>query len=272
MIVRALSGSVYVAIILLGCLAHTFSPTILAALLGVIALYEWQSIKENNYSLKLYAITIVIFIGVLLTSSPRISLEGFNSAMVLSAIVIAIMLFLFASSFSRKKGGIAQLSHNSFGLLYILIPLGLTPYLPVVFGNSNEPWLLASIFILIWCSDTFAYLVGRMFGRTKLFERVSPNKTWEGFIGGLIFTLLGAFVLFKVFGILTMNQWLGLGLIISVCGTLGDLFESAVKRNFGVKDSGSFIPGHGGILDRIDSFLIALPIAYFYLYMLQTHS
>ncbi len=121
-----------------------------------------------------------------------------------------------------------------------------------------------STFIILWLNDTFAYIVGSLAGRNKLSEEISPKKTWEGSIGGLIFSLGGAAVLELLLGVMDFWQWLGFALVIVVSGTFGDLFESALKRRAGLKESGDLIPGHGGILDRLDSLLLAAPFVFIY--------
>jgi phosphatidate cytidylyltransferase len=121
------------------------------------------------------------------------------------------------------------------------------------------------LFVLIWSYDTFAYLTGRRFGRHKLMERISPNKTWEGLAGGLFFTFLAAGVLYLITNALKLTGWLALSMLVSVAATFGDLCESAIKRSVGVEASGKLIPGHGGILDRFDSAIFIFPFAYLFL-------
>jgi phosphatidate cytidylyltransferase len=127
------------------------------------------------------------------------------------------------------------------------------------------------MFILIWANDTFAYIVGKSIGKHKLFERISPKKTIEGFIGGMIFTVAGAYILGQsnYFDFITPWQWMAFAAILVVFGTLGDLVESQLKRNAGVKDSGKIMPGHGGILDRLDSVLFAIPFLFLYYQILN---
>lgn len=161
-----------------------------------------------------------------------------------------------------------ELFHNAFSLIYIGLPMIVMPMISD-FNGENYPWMLASVFILIWCNDTFAYLVGRTFGKHKLAPRISPNKTWEGFFGGVIATLVAGFVMHYYLDFMPLVGWLGLAIIVLIFGTTGDLFESAIKRSFNLKDSGNFMPGHGGILDRIDSLLFVLPLAYFYLRIIE---
>ena len=128
-----------------------------------------------------------------------------------------------------------------------------------------EPRMVLLVFVLLWANDTFAYLTGRLLGKHKLFERISPGKTIEGSIGGLVFTLAGIIVFSHYVDWLSLWQAIGLGLIAVVFGTLGDLCESMLKRQAGVKDSGNLIPGHGGILDRFDSVLFAMPFVFVFL-------
>ena len=156
-----------------------------------------------------------------------------------------------------------DMAHSFMSQLYIGLPLGIM----VAIAWLLNPMMLMALFFFLWINDTGAFLVGSLLGRHKLFERISPKKTWEGFFGGLVFCL-GASVLFWKFGndFFGMDYfsagagiWLGFAAVVSIFGTWGDLVESMIKRNLNVKDSGRLIPGHGGILDRIDSLLLALP-------------
>jgi phosphatidate cytidylyltransferase len=137
----------------------------------------------------------------------------------------------------------------------------------VVSNDSHEyrPESLVYFFMLIWASDTGAYFAGRAFGRRKLFERVSPKKTWEGFIGGAVLSMVVAAVLASITFFPDLKVWLGMSIVAVVMGTYGDLVESLLKRNVGVKDSGTLLPGHGGVLDRFDSILLASPFLFVYL-------
>lgn len=147
------------------------------------------------------------------------------------------------------------------------------PYVLMVFfaidgikaGSTFSPELIIAFFILLWINDTGAYLVGASIGRNKLFERVSPKKTWEGFFGGLLLTVLASWFAGGILDIYPRTIWIVTGLLISVFATFGDLFESLIKRNAGVKDSGHILPGHGGFLDRFDGVTFAFPMVYLYL-------
>jgi len=128
------------------------------------------------------------------------------------------------------------------------------------------------ILFLIWSSDSGAYVVGSLIGRTRLFERISPKKSWEGTIGGGLFSLLVAYILSRYFLEIRTDQWLTLAVIVIVAGILGDLIESMLKRSLQIKDSGSILPGHGGILDRFDALIFAVPFAWVYLQWIGAHS
>lgn len=137
------------------------------------------------------------------------------------------------------------------------------------YSSVFNPIVLLSSFILVWVNDSFAYLVGKNFGRHKLFESISPKKTIEGFLGGLFFSFITSYFIATFTETLTMVHWLILSLIISVFGTLGDLVESKFKRQSNVKDSGNIMPGHGGLLDRLDSIIFAAPFIYLFLRIIQ---
>jgi len=149
-------------------------------------------------------------------------------------------------------------------VLLIAMPFGLLPHL---FNWGN--WMFISFMVLLWTNDTGAYLVGRSIGRTKLLPSVSPKKTIEGLVGGIVLTLAVALLIARNQAVLSLQEWLTVGGIIAVTSTLGDLLESAFKRASGVKDSGNVLPGHGGILDRFDGFFLAVPSVLLYLHLVR---
>lgn len=144
------------------------------------------------------------------------------------------------------------------GIGYVVVPISMLSFI-VFYQGVFTPILVVGLFTLIWCQDTGAYFFGSAFGKHKLFERISPNKSWEGAIGGFIITLVGAFAMSQVFEELSVLQWMISGLVISISGIFGDLVESFMKRVAMAKDSGRGIPGHGGFLDRFDSLLFSAP-------------
>lgn len=182
-----------------------------------------------------------------------------SEILALSLILIAaITLFKFPDELYYDEGKLI------FTVIYTALPFGFALGLPKYFLNDNIfTWEVFLLFVLIWSSDSFAYFTGRMFGKHKMAPKISPKKTWEGFAGGVFFTLILGYFIEQNFPDLRGN-WIVVGLLVSVFAPLGDLVESQLKRTFGVKDSGNIIPGHGGVLDRLDSFIIAAPVIYLY--------
>lgn len=267
LLVRAASGSVYVAVILFCTFYLSWGGFLLAALLGSFALIEWQLFKPSNLSVRssAFGIAILLLCLYLFGNFPGqiISTTRLYLSLFLGLSLMLINLSLLA--FDQDDEGQSQLYHHMVGLFYIIPPLLSLALL------AQEPWLLAGIFIMIWAFDSFAYLVGRYLGKNKLMPKISPKKTWEGFFGGLIFSGLSAYLLSLYTGVDSLQtwHWLLLSLIVVISSTFGDLFESSLKRSHGLKDSGNFMPGHGGILDRIDSLLFAMPMAYLFIELTQ---
>ncbi len=267
LIVRAISGSVYVALIILGIFYVPSGTLFLAALLGSFALVEWQFFNPSKDGSVQVAFSVSqLLLALYIFAHDFISPQN-------SAILLALSLILVVWQFSRslysdneEEDALRNLFHSAFGLVYII------PALVVMAWLGAEAWLLMSIFILIWSNDSFAYLVGRFLGRNKLAPKLSPKKTWEGFMGGLVFTVVAALILDHLLQLSSLNQlqWIGLAVLVVISATLGDLFESALKRKHHLKDSGNFMPGHGGILDRIDSLLLVMPVAYLYLKLIAS--
>lgn len=180
-----------------------------------------------------------------------------SEILALSLIAIAsITLFKFSNELYYDEGKLI------FTVIYTALPFGFALGLPWD-ETQNFTWAVFLLFILIWSSDSFAYFTGRMFGKHKMAPKISPKKTWEGFAGGVFFTLVLGYFIEQKFPELRGN-WMVIGLLVSVFAPLGDLVESQLKRTFGVKDSGNIIPGHGGVLDRLDSFIITVPVVYLY--------
>ncbi|MDX9772481.1 MAG: phosphatidate cytidylyltransferase [Bacteroidales bacterium] len=210
----------------------------------------------------LYFTSTIIAIGWL----PR---EGFLVLIPGIAIIMTIELF------RNVERPFDSLAHTFFSILYTAVPFsmfpfaafnhtGLRPLVPME-GIVFSPGILIGFFLLLWANDTGAYLVGSSLGRHRLWERISPKKSWEGFFGGLILTMLIARLFSGWLGVADMKGWMIIALIISVAGTVGDLLESMLKRSLGLKDSGTIMPGHGGFLDRFDSVVVAFPLVYLYL-------
>ena len=195
-----------------------------------------------------------------------------NSFLVLIPIMLIIMV---VELYRKQEKPFDSLAHTFFSLLYTAIPFSMFPFSAFSRTGLNSllphvnmifsPGIIIGFFILIWANDTGAYLTGISFGRHRLMERISPKKTWEGFIGGIIIASLVAWFLSGWLGVVDKIHWIIISVIVSIAGTYGDLVESMLKRSIGVKDSGTIMPGHGGFLDRFDSAIISFPLVYLFI-------
>jgi phosphatidate cytidylyltransferase len=184
-------------------------------------------------------------------------------------ILALVLIPLIEMIKDKSKTTFSNFAHTLFGIIYVAVPLSFANYL-VFTDLSMEAYnhhLLLAIFVLIWTYDTFAYLTGKYFGRHKLLEKVSPKKTWEGTLGGVIMSAAGGWLIYWFTGHLTWQHWIIIAILTAFSGTVGDLTESAFKRQVGVKDSGKILPGHGGMLDRFDAALFAIPVVTLYFYL-----
>jgi phosphatidate cytidylyltransferase len=180
-------------------------------------------------------------------------------------ILAALTFIFFCTELIRLDQNVmTDLSTTLMGWIYVIFPFALVNKLANITGEFNYE-LPIGFFLILWANDSGAYFIGKYLGKTKLYEKVSPNKTWEGLFGGFVFAFIVAYFVSQYFHSANLQVWIIISLIISIFGNLGDLFESQFKRSVGAKDSGNFIPGHGGVLDRFDGLLIALPITIGYL-------
>jgi len=269
---RLLTGIVYVATI---TFCVIFSPyTFLALFLIVIyfCLKEFYQLLNIGKEIKINpylhgAGGALLFLVVFLFTS------GIAGRSVLSLYLLYIVGVIVYELYARQKNPIARLSSIFFGQVYIALPLSLLNLLafpsvkiPPVAEPSGYQWIwIIALLVIIWANDTGAYLVGVRFGKHRLCERISPKKSWEGFFGGLGFTIIFAFTLSHFFPQTAWYHWVGLSIGVVVFSTYGDLFESLIKRTVEVKDSGHSLPGHGGFLDRFDSLLFAVYAMVFYM-------
>jgi phosphatidate cytidylyltransferase len=184
--------------------------------------------------------------------------------------VPAAIAICIVELYRKSNHPFTNLAFTYFGILFTIVPFCFFTALAFIEPAYNPHFPLAFM-LLLWSSDTGAYLFGVNFGKHPLFERHSPKKSWEGFFGGMFTSLLAAFIISTQFKELSMLHWAGMAVIIVVAGTFGDLFESMLKRSIAIKDSGSWLPGHGGLLDRFDGLLFAAPLVFLYLYGIIVH-
>lgn len=257
LLTRSITGILYVFLLLSAVFLSSDAFDFLFLSFGLICIYEFKKlIKLSGY---------YIFIAFLLVWWLFVHLvQGEAAVFFLLLLTLIVNLFLIALLFSGKKLKIQRNLHK-FIITLFYIGAGCIFLTMIPYHNHNTPFakfIIIGIFILVWVNDSFAYLVGRSMGRTKLLASVSPNKTVEGFIGGLIFSLIAAYIIAMYNHDLGTTEWMILALVIVVAGSLGDLIESKFKRLAGVKDSGAILPGHGGLLDRLDSLIFLAPFTY----------
>lgn len=264
---RGISGLLYITL-LISCIFFEHALLILIFVFGLVCLAEFK--KLINLKSKVPYIIFLILYGVFGYWQKIISsATGLNEAtQIFMVITIFVQLFLIKDLFSTKgiplfltKRHILTTFYLSSGFVFLI---SITNFYP-----DYNPIILLGCFILVWVNDSFAYFIGKNFGKQKLFERISPKKTFEGFLGGLFFACVASSVIAHFTDTLNFTSWLILGIIVSVFGTLGDLIESKFKRQAQVKDSGVIMPGHGGLLDRLDSIIFAAPFIYLFLRILK---
>ncbi|WP_411032267.1 phosphatidate cytidylyltransferase [Spongiimicrobium sp. 3-5] len=251
---RLLTGAVYVVLLLSAVFLSSDAFDFLFMVFGLACLYEYKRIIGLR-GYHIFIAYLALWWGYIYLIHDKLLI---NILMFLTITVNFVLLYYL---FSKEKKTMNKFQKFVIGLFYLgggCIFLTMIPYK----DNAFAKFLIMGIFILIWVNDSFAYLVGKSIGRTKLFPSVSPKKTWEGTLGGLVFTLIAAYILAKYEPIMNPTQWVILASVIVITGSLGDLVESKFKRMAGVKDSGAILPGHGGILDRLDSLVFAAPFAY----------
>ena len=265
--VRGVAGLIYVCILLFGILYNQYSFVIVFGTILIFALNEFYRLIELKTPHLISKLFNILF-GVTIFLSAYLYLEEI-SILAFPITSLIYLLFLFASTIVIKRPDIFNtIIYSVFGQLYITLPLCLLLLISYEYKLPNTIYYYAfvlAIFVFIWVNDTFAFLTGITLGKHKLLERISPKKTIEGFIGGISFSVLAGVGFSFLFVEYTIFFWIGFALIVSLFATLGDLFESLIKRTYKVKDSGNLIPGHGGILDRIDSLLMVVPAIYVYL-------
>ena len=279
MTVRAFTGVLFVTI-MVTCFFQPVAMVFLFALITCLSLWEYSGLVNN-----IEDVTINRFISTVAGVYLFLAISAINSGFVQTNAVfmpyLLTIIYLFISElYTKNKNAVHDLSYTMLGQMYVALPLSMINVLAfrtATDGNIHFYYLLPlSVFIFLWTNDTGAYCVGSLFGKHKLFPRISPAKSWEGSIGGGVLVLVAAFLVSlldqnhgNLSGLNTL-QWLGLGLVVTVFGTWGDLVESLIKRTLGIKDSGTILPGHGGMLDRFDSSLLAIPASAVYIYTIQT--
>ncbi len=274
LIVRALTGIVFVAVLVGGTLFSPITFTVLFAAITGLTVWEFST-NVNRYA----GASVNRLINTVAAVYLFVAFGGFCADYVPSKAfipyLISVIYLLISELYLQKSDPLKNWAYAFASQMYVALAFALLNVLAFRYDALTnrtlfEPIYPLSIFLFLWTSDTGAYCCGSLLHKrfpAKLFERISPNKSWVGSIGGGILCLVVAYALWQVApNLLTLAQWMGLGITVCVFGTWGDLVESLFKRQLGIKDSGNILPGHGGMLDRFDSSLLAIPAAVLYLY------
>lgn len=275
---RAISGAIYV-ILLIAAIQYSTNKNfisffVLFGIFLIIAVFEFCNLVKINKVIPIIFASAIYFLTYKIASASKsevvLSSIRYNQNIDLIVLILTLLVSLkcIFFLFDEKKTTINSLSKYIYLIGYIILPFILITKIP--FGKEGyNPKIIISIFILIWTNDTFAFIVGKSIGKRKLFERISPKKTIEGFIGGVVFAIIAGYLISKYYIEGATNIWMIIALIVGIFGTIGDLVESKFKRIAGVKDSGAIMPGHGGILDRLDSVIFVAPIVFLFYQILN---
>ena len=269
---RAITGILFVGV-LVGCILYdpwTFSA--LFVVISALTIREFGHLINQVEGVSINK-NITMLAGVYLYRAVMAFCTNLSGSKIFLPYLLLIMYLMISELYLKKENPVMNWAYSMLSQLYIALPFAMLNILsfhtsPMDTSVSYNPILPLSVFVFIWLSDTGAYCVGSLIGRHRLFERISPKKSWEGSIGGGIVAIGSSFIFAHYFPIMNMAEWAGLALIVVIFGTWGDLTESLLKRQLHIKDSGAILPGHGGMLDRFDSALMAIPAAVVYLYAL----
>ena len=273
-LIRTLSGVLYISIIIFAMFTSREWFMGLFFVLAIITLSEY---------LKLVHLTSYLAYFLLALAFYFLSYNVFDENAVYLFLILSgfVNLFLLKDVLWTSKIPMFEKKKYVTVILYIISGFVFLTLIPIMnIDGKFMPEIIVAVFILVWCNDTFAYLIGKNFGKHKLLERISPKKTIEGFVGGMLGALLAGFIIFKVlqtYSPLDVEKyplwvWIGMAIIVSIFGTIGDLIQSKFKRQAGVKDSGIIMPGHGGLYDRLDSIIYASPFVYAFLLIIDNVS
>ncbi len=276
-IIRTITGIIFVAAVV----ASFLRPEAMVLLFSIVTgltIWEFTGLvnERPGVTVNRFICTVAgVYFFFAMTYFCSDIYSGTAKSVVFIPYLVTVIYLLVAELYAKQTDPINNWAYTMLSQMYIALPFSLLNVLAFTSTPNGEVafnmLLPLSVFVFLWMNDSGAYCFGSLLGRHKLFPRISPGKSWEGSIGGALVVLAVAYAIsyYVDNGLLTMPQWLGLGLVVVVFGTWGDLVESLFKRTLGIKDSGNILPGHGGMLDRFDSSLLAIPAAVVYLYTLS---
>lgn len=268
-VVRILAGAVFVGLLLAGILINEYTFAAIFVIITGLSLWEFYGLVKNDAKVPVSRLWNAVS-GILLFAGVFLYFSQFSTAIGLVVYLVFLLITLIRELYLKHEDPLKSIAYAIFGQVYIAGSFSLVNCLVFNFHTDYySPVFILAVLVLIWVNDSFAYLTGMALGKHRLFERISPKKSWEGFFGGAMFAI-GASIAFSYLTATPLNVagWIGFAVVVVAAGTWGDLFESLIKRTLGVKDSGNMIPGHGGILDRFDSTIFSIPAATAYLMIL----
>lgn len=273
-IIRAITGVLFVAILIGSILYHPMAFGFLFAAITAFSIYEFGTLANHIEGVHINRLLSAMGGAYLFFAFMGFCMDMSGAILFVPYLMLCIYFFV-SEMYLKKENPIHNWAYTMLSQMYVALPFALLNVLAFHYNEAENTVeynavLLLSIFVFTWLNDTGAYCVGSLFGKHRLFERISPKKSWEGSIGGGIVAISSSLGFAHFFPFMSVAEWAGLALVIVIFGTLGDLSESLFKRSLGVKDSGNLLPGHGGMLDRFDSILIAVPAAVVYLLLLST--
>lgn len=291
---RTLTGVLFVAVLVGGILYSPLTFTLLFCLISALTVHEYcRLVNEHCAARSVQVPTTLLIASAVYLFLAQVMYMTMGTMYVFAPYFLFMIGLFVRELYLKRPDPIANWAYSALSQLYIALPFSLLVWLYVFFcqpelgansfllpdflGNTEvfrASFLLPlSVFVFLWANDTGAYCIGSLLGRHRLFPRISPAKSWEGFIGGLLVAALAGWVFWAVDGrylaAYTEGEWIGLALVVACFGTWGDLVESLLKRTLGIKDSGNVLPGHGGMLDRFDSSLLAIPAALCYIFLIE---
>lgn len=268
LIIRALTGIIFVVVLISAICIHPIFFLILFCIITGLTLWEFGGLVKHYENANLQR-TVNMLGGVYLFIATFVYANGLTDGKIFLPYLLFIMLTMIAELYYKAPNPINNWAFTLFAQVYCAGSFSMLNFIGAEPGTlgimSYTPLFIMAIFIFVWLDDTGAYLVGSLIGKHKLFERISPKKSWEGFFGGLILALASSQAFAWFAPEINRMNWLGLAATVVLFGTWGDLIESLLKRTLGVKDSGNVLPGHGGMLDRFDSVMLAVPASYIYI-------
>lgn len=268
LIIRALTGIIFVVVLISAIYIHPIFFLILFCIITGLTLWEFGGLVKHYENANLQR-TVNVLGGVYLFIATFVYANGLTDGKIFLPYLLFIMLTMIAELYYKAPNPINNWAFTLFAQVYCAGSFSMLNFIGAEPGTlgimSYTPLFIMAIFIFVWLDDTGAYLVGSLIGKHKLFERISPKKSWEGFFGGLILALASSQAFAWFAPEINRMNWLGLAATVVLFGTWGDLIESLLKRTLGVKDSGNVLPGHGGMLDRFDSVMLAVPASYIYI-------